>query len=101
MLAWAALLAVAATGLLLSTGDAIEVVLLPAAALLVLLVAAGALRAREPAALTVADASVSGPLLAAGLTGIALGVAIGAWASLMGLGALVLAAIADVRERRG
>jgi hypothetical protein len=99
--AWAALLAATGTGLLLWSDDTVAVILLPAAALIVLVVAAAALRAREPAALVVSDMSLSGPLLAFGLAGVALGVAVGAWASLMGAGTLLLAAIAAVRERRG
>jgi hypothetical protein len=100
-LAWAALLAVTATGLLLWSDDTVAVILLPAAVLVALVVAAAALRAREPVTLAVADASISGPLLALGLAGVALGAAVGWWASLMGAGTLVLAAIAAVRERRG
>ena len=100
-LAWAALLTATATGLLLWSDDTVAVVLLPAAVLIVLLVAVAAVRAREPAALAVPDVSVSGPLLALGLAGVALGVAVGGWASLMGAGTLVLAAIAALRERRG
>jgi hypothetical protein len=98
-LAWAALLALTATGLLLWSDDTVADVLLPSAVLVALLLAAGALRAREPAAVRVRDTSLGGPLLALGLAGVALGAAVGAWASLMGLGVLLLAALAAVRER--
>ena len=100
-LAWAGLLAVAAIGLWLWTDDLMEVILLPGAVLVSVLVAAGAARAREPAALTISDTSASAPLLAVGVTAVALGAAVGVWASLMGAGVLVLAAITAVLERRG
>lgn len=101
MLFWAALLSLAGAGLLAWTDDRMEAVLLPAAVLVTLLVAAAAWRARGPETLALSDASASAPLLALGLTGVALGAAVGAWASLMGAGVLVLAAAAAVRERRG
>jgi hypothetical protein len=100
MLAWALLLALAAGGLAAWTSDRIEIVLLPAAVVVTLLVAAAAWRARDREALTLADTSASGPLLAIGVTGVVVGAAVGAWASLMGAGVLALALTAAIRERR-
>jgi hypothetical protein len=100
-LAWAALLAGLATMLALWTGDLIAIALLPGAILVVLVVAVGAARAREPAQRWVPDASASGVLGAWALALLALGAVAGLWAALIGAGLLVLALIVAVRERWG
>jgi hypothetical protein len=101
VLAWAALLAGLATMLALWTGDLIAIALLPGAILVVLVVAVGAARAREPGAGWVPDASASGVLGAWALALLALGAVAGLWAALIGAGLLVLALIVAVRERWG
>jgi hypothetical protein len=101
VLAWAALLAALATMLALWTGDLVAVVLLPGAILVVLVVATGAARARDPAERLVPEASASSLLAAGGLALLALGAVAGLWAALIGAGLLVLAIVAAVRERWG
>jgi hypothetical protein len=101
VLAWAALLAALAAMLALWTGDLVAVVLLPGAVLVVLVVAMGAARARDPAERMVPDASASGPLAAGGVALLALGAVAGLWAALIGAALLVLAIVAAVRERIG
>jgi hypothetical protein len=98
---WALLLAGLATLLALWTGDLIEVVLLPAAVLVVLGVAVAAGRAREPVEGVVPEASASGLLAAAGIALLAVGAVAGLWAALIGAGLVVLAIVAAVRERIG
>ena len=99
---WAALLAGLATLLALWTGDLVEVVLLPGAVLVVLVVALGTARARDdPAERWVPEASASGVLGACALTLLALGAVAGLWAALVGAGLLVVALVAAVRERWG
>jgi hypothetical protein len=83
------------------TGDLVAVTLLPGAILVVLVVALGAARAREPDARTVPEASGSAMLGACALALLALGAVAGLWAALIGVGLLVLALIAAVRERWG
>jgi uncharacterized membrane protein YfcA len=101
VLVWALLLAGLGTLLALWTGDLVEVVLLPAAVLVVLGVAVAAARARDPAERMVPEASASGLLAAVGIALLALGAVAGLWAALIGAGLLVLAIVAAVRERIG
>jgi hypothetical protein len=101
VLAWAALLAALAAMLALWTGDLVAVALLPGAILVVLVVAAGTARARDPAERRVPEASASGVLGACALVLLALGAVAGLWAALIGAGLLVLALVAAVRERWG
>jgi hypothetical protein len=101
VLAWAALLAALAAMLALWTGDLVAVVLLPGAVLVVLVVAVATARARDPVERVVPDASVTGLLAAGGLALLALGAVAGLWAALIGVGLLVLAIVAAVRERIG
>ena len=101
VLAWAALLAALAAMLALWTGDLVAVALLPGAVLVVLVVAVGAARARDPAERRVPEASASGLLAAGGLALLAVGAVAGLWAALIGAGLLVLAVVAAVRERWG
>ena len=101
VLAWAALLAALAAMLALWTGDLVAVVLLPGAVLVVLVVAMGAARARDPVERRVPDASASGPLAAGGVALLALGAVAGLWAALIGAALLVLAIVAAGRERIG
>ena len=101
VLAWAALLAALATMLALWTGDLVAVALLPGAVLVVLVVALGAARARDPAERRLPEASASGLLAAGGLALLAVGAAAGLWAALIGAGLLVLAIVAAARERWG
>jgi hypothetical protein len=98
---WALLLAGLAALLALWTGDLVEVVLLPAAVLVVLGVAVAVGRARDPVEGVVPEASASGPLAAGGIALLALGAVAGLWAALIGAGLLVLAIVAAVRERIG
>ena len=101
VLAWAALLAALAAMLALWTGDLVAVVLLPGAVLVVLVVALGAARARDPAERRLPEASASGVLAAGGRALLAVGAAAGLWAALIGAGLLVLAIVAAARERWG
>jgi hypothetical protein len=101
VLAWAALLAALAAMLALWTGDLVAVALLPGAVLVVLVVAVGAARARDPEERLVPEGSASSLLGACGLALLALGAVAGLWAALIGAGLLVLAALAAVRERWG
>lgn len=101
VLAWAALLAALATMLALWTGDLVAVALLPGAVLVVLVVALGAARARDPAERRLPEASASGLLAAGGLALLAVGAAAGLWAALIGAGLLVVAIVAAARERWG
>ena len=101
MLAWAALLAALAAMLALWTGDLVAVALLPGAILVVLVVAVGAARARDPGERVVPEASASGVLGACALGLLALGAVAGLWAALIGAGLLVLALVAAARERWG
>jgi hypothetical protein len=101
VLAWAGLLAGLAAMLALWTGDLVAVALLPGAILVVLVVALGAARAREPGERSAPEASASGVLGACALALLAVGAVAGLWAALIGAGLLVLALIAAVRERWG
>jgi hypothetical protein len=101
VLAWAALLAALATMLALWTGDLVAVALLPGAILVVLVVAVGAGRARDPAERRLPEASASSLLAAGGLALLAVGAAAGLWAALIGAGLLVIAIVAAARERWG
>jgi hypothetical protein len=101
VLAWAALLAALAAMLALWTGDLVAIVLLPGAVIVVLVVAVGAARARDPVERVVPEASASGPLAAGGLALMALGAVAGLWAALIGVAVLLLAIVAAVRERWG
>jgi hypothetical protein len=87
--------------LVLWTDDVVAVVLLPGAILVVLVVALGAARARDPGERWVPEASASAALGAGALALLALGAVAGLWAALIGAGLLLLALIAAVRERRG
>jgi hypothetical protein len=101
VLAWAALLGALAAMLALWTGDLVAVALLPGAILVVLVVALGAARAREPGERLVPEATASAILGACALALLALGAVAGLWAALIGAGLLVLALVAAVRERWG
>ena len=101
VLAWAALLAALAVMLALWTGDLVAVVLLPGAVLVVLAVAGGAGRARDPLDRAVPEASASALLAAVALAFLALGAVAGLWAALIGAGLLMLAIVVAARERWG
>ena len=101
VLAWAALLAALALMLVLWTGDLVAIALLPGAILVVLVVALGAARARQPREDRVPEAGASAILGAGALALLALGAVAGLWAALIGAGLLVLALIAAIRERWG
>jgi hypothetical protein len=101
VLAWAALLAALAAMLALWTGDLVAVALLPGAVLVVLVVALGAARARDPVERRLPEASASSLLAAGGLALLAVGAAAGLWAALIGAGLLVGAIVAAARERWG
>jgi hypothetical protein len=101
MLAWAALLTALAVMLALWTSDLVAIVLLPSAAVIVLLVAVGAMRARDRDERELPEASASAVLGAAGLALLALGAVAGMWAGLIGAGLLVVAIVAAARERWG
>jgi hypothetical protein len=101
MLAWAALLAALAVMLALWTSDLVAIALLPGAVVIVLVVALGTARSREPADPVLPEASASAVLGACGVAGLALGAVAGMWAALIGAGLLVLAAVAAIRERWG
>ena len=87
--------------LVLWTGDLVAIALLPGAILVVLVVALGAARAREPQEQRVPEAAASAILGAGGVALLALGAVAGLWAALIGAGLLVLALIAAIRERWG
>jgi hypothetical protein len=87
--------------LALWTGDLVAIALLPGAVLIVLVVALGAARAREPVDPTLPEASASAVLAACGVAGLAVGAVAGMWAALIGAGLLVLAVVAAIRERSG
>ena len=101
VLAWALLLAALAALLALWTGDVVQVVLLPAAVLVVLAIAVAVARARDPVERVVPEASASALLAAGGVALLALGAVAGLWAALIGAGLLVAAVVAAVRERIG
>ena len=98
-LAWALLLAMLAVLLALWTGDLAEVLLLPGAIVVVLVVAAATWRARDREERAVPEASGSALLAASGLTALAVGAVAGLWAALIGAGLLVFAFVVAVRER--
>jgi hypothetical protein len=100
-LVWAALLAALAVLLALWTGDLAEVLLLPGAIVVVLVVAAFAWRGRDREERALPEASASPVLAACGLTALALGAVAGLWAALIGAGLLLFALVIAVRERAG
>jgi hypothetical protein len=101
MLAWAALLLALAVMLALWTSDLVAIALLPAAVVVILVVAAGAARAHDREERDLPEASASAILGAGGLALLGVGAVAGLWAALVGAGLLVVAIVAAVRERWG
>ena len=101
MLAWAALLVALAVMLALWTSDLVAIALLPGAVVIVLIVAAGAARARDVDERRLPEASASAVLGAGGLALLALGAVAGLWAALVGAGLLVAASAVAAREHWG